>query len=389
LRADQFLGTASQVEIADVQSSFGGGDGPDSDMAARRVEETDSTHVQCMIDDLPTDLTVEQREQAIRFIFNNAGVFSRSEFDIGKTRLVQHSIETADSRPVRQALRRHPIAYLPLIDDYVQQMQDNGIVEPRIGSEWLSNIVLVRKKDGALRYCIDYQGLNAVTTKANYPLPRIDTCHDSLGGNFYFSSLDMCSGYWQVPVKEEDIDKTCFVTRKGIFGFKVLPFGLCNAPSTFQRLVDMALAGLTWEVCLAYLDDLIIFSNTFEQHVERLQMVFDRLVDADLKLKPSKCLLFQRKVKFLGSIVSGEGTAPDPEKVQAVAEWPHPQNLTEVRAFVALASYYRRHIPCFAEMAKPLHELTRKDVQFHWETRQERAFLRLKEALISALKLAH
>ena len=181
---------------------------------------------------------------------------------------MEHSTETADSRPVRQALHRHPIACLPLIDDYVQQMQDNGIVEPHIGSEWLSNIVLVRKKDGALRYCIDYRGLNAVMTKANYPLPRIDTCHDSLGGNFDFSSLDMHSGYWQVLVKEEDIGKTCFVTRKGIFGFKVLHFGLCNAPSTFQRLVDMALAGLTWEVCLAYLDDLIIFSSMFEQHLE-------------------------------------------------------------------------------------------------------------------------
>ena len=150
----------------------------------------------------------------------------------------------------------------------------------------------------------------------------------------------------------------------------------------------MALAGLTWEVCLAYLDDLIIFSNTFEQHVERLQMVFDRLVDADLKLKPSKCSSFQRKVKFLGSIVSGEGTEPDPEKVQAVAGWLRPQNLTEVRAFVVLASYYRRHIPCFAEIAKPLHELTKKDIQFYWGTRQEQAFLRLKEALVSAPVLA-
>ena len=300
--------------------------------------------------------------------------FSKSEFDIGMTQFVEHSIETADSRHVRQALYRHPIAYMPLIDDYVQQMQDNGIVEPRIGSEWLSNIVLARKKDGALRYCIDYRGLNAVTTKANYPLPRIDTCHDSLGGNFYFSSLDMRSGYWQGPVKEEDIDKTCFVTRKGIFGFKVLPFGLCNAPSTFQRLVDMALAGLTWEVCLAYLDDLIIFSSTFEQHLERLQMVFDRLVDADLKLKPSKCSLFQRKVKFLGSIVSGEGIEPDPEKVQAVADWPRPLNLTEVRAFVALASYYRRHIHSFAEIARPLHELTKKDVHFNWGLSKSRLF---------------
>jgi len=179
-----------------------------------------------------------------------------------------------------------------------------------------------------------------------------------------------------------------FVTRKGIFGFKVLPFGLCNAPSTFQRLVDMALAGLTWEICLAYLDDLIIFSSTFEQHVERLQMVFDSLATADLKLKPSKCSLFQRNVKFLGSIVSGEGIAPDPEKVQAVADWPRPQNLTEVRAFVALASYYRRHIRSFAETARPLHELTKKDVRFYWGTKQEQAFMLLKDALVSAPVLA-
>jgi len=283
---------------------------------------------------------------------------------------------------------RHPVAYLPLIDDYVQQMQDNGIVEPRIGSEWVSNIVLVKKKDGALRYCIDYRGLNAVMTEANYPLPRIDACHDSLGGTLYFSSLDMRSGYWQVPVKEEDIDKTCFVTHKGLFGFKVLSFSLCNAPSTFQRLVDMAFAGLTWEICLAYLDDLIIFSSTFEQHVEWLQMVFDRLVTADLRHKPSKCSLFQQRVKFLGSIVSGDGIEPDPEKVQAVADWPHPQNLMEVRAFVALASYYRRHIRSFAEIACPLHELTKKDVRFHWGSKQERAFIMLKDALVSAPVLA-
>jgi len=140
--------------------------------------------------------------------------FQRVEFDIGRTHLFQHAIETPNNHPVRQAFRQHPIAYLPLIDEYVQKMQDNG--------EWVSNIVLVRKKDGALQYCIDYRGLNAVTTKANYPLPRIDACYDSLGGNTYFSSLDMRSGYWQVPVSKRDIYKTCFVTHKGIFGCKVL-----------------------------------------------------------------------------------------------------------------------------------------------------------------------
>ena len=147
---------------------------------------------------------------------------------------MEHKIETNLSRPVRQALRRHPVAYLPQIDEYVQEMQDNGIVEPRIGSEWVSNIVLVRKKDGALRYCIDYSGLNAVTTKANYPLPRIDACHDSLGGNTYFSLLDMRSGYWQVPVREEDIDKRCLVTRKGMFGIGFSRLAFVMPPVHFK-----------------------------------------------------------------------------------------------------------------------------------------------------------
>ena len=239
-----------------------------------------------------------------------------------------------------------------------------------------------------MRYCIDYRGLNAVTHKANYPHPRIDSCLDSLGGNTLFSCLDMRSSYWQVKVKDEDVDKTCFVTRKGIFGFKVLPFGLCNAPSTFQRLVDLTLAGLTWEVCLAYLDDLVVFSRTFTEHLDRLQLVFDRLEEANLKLKPSKCSLFQERVKFFGSIVSANGVEPDPEKVQAVANWPRPQNLTEVRSFVALASYYRRHIQSFAEIARPLHELTKKNARFVWGQRQEDAFLALKHSLINAPVLA-
>jgi len=198
----------------------------------------------------------------------------------------------------------------------------------------------------------------------------------------------MCSGYWQVPVKPEDREKTCFVTRKGVLGFNVLPFGLCNAPSTFQRLVDMALAGLTWEICLVYLDDLVVFSRTFEDHVVRLQAVFDRLRTANLKLNPSKCVLFAAKIKFLGSVISSEGIAPDPDKVAAVKEWPVPKNLTEARAFVALVGYYRRHIEGFSTIARLLHELTRKNMPFVWGPSQAEAFEELKIRLTSAPVLA-
>ena len=348
----------------------------------------DVGHLQAMIDSLSRDLSQDEKDAAIAFIQRNADMFSRSEFDLGLTDMVEHTIETGTNRPVKQALRRHPIAQLPLIDQHVEEMLKNGIIQPMPGSEWISNVVLVRKSDGSLRYCIDYRGLNAVTTKANYPLPRIDACLDSLGGNSYFSTLDMRSSYWQVKVAEKDRDKTCFVTRKGIFGFKVLSFGLCNAPSTFQRLVDLAFAGLTWEICLAYLDDVIVFSRSFEDHITRLSTVFDRLRKANLKLKPSKCNLFQTKVKFLGSVVSGEGIEPDPAKVEAVTSWPRPVNVTEVRGFVALASYYRRHIEHFAEIARPLHELTRKNVNFYWEEKQEESFQELKNRLTSAPLLA-
>jgi len=314
--------------------------------------------------------------------------FSRSEYDLGLTDLMEHSIDTGNNKPVKQALRRHPVAYLPLIDKHVDEMLQHGIIKSVPGSEWVSNVVLVRKSDGSLRFCLDYRNLNANTLKSNYPLPRIDTCLESLGGNKYFSTCDMRSAYYQVRVKESDVPKTCFVTRKGVFAFNVLSFGLVNAPSTFQRLVDLTLSGLTWEICLAFLDDVVIFSRNFKEHIERLELVFDRLRRAHLKLKPTKCRVFQTKVKFLGSVVSEAGIEPDPDKVDAVVSWPRPSNVTEVRAFVALASYYRRHIEHFAEIARPLHMLTRKNTRFFWTEDQEQAFLELKRRLTSAPLLA-
>jgi len=203
--------------------------------------QVDTSHVDCVMSQLGDNLTEQQKVTVDSFVRRNADVFSASEFDLGKTNLLQHSIELTSTKPVRQALRRHPAAYLPQIDQYVSEMVDHGIVQPMPGSEWVANIVLVREKDGNLRYCVDYRGLNTITQKQNYLLPRIDTCLESLGNNCLFTSLDMRSGYWQVPVKPEDREKTCFVTRKGVFGFNVLPFGLCNAPATFQRydLVSM------------------------------------------------------------------------------------------------------------------------------------------------------
>ena len=324
--------------------------------------------------------TDEQKQEVERLLQDNRGVFSTSEFDLGRTKLVQHKIDTGTNRPFKQQLRRHPMAYLPVIDEHVDKMLANDICEPSV-SPWASNVVLVKKSDGTLRFCVDYRQLNNLTVKDSYPLPRIDTCFDALGGAKYFSTLDLRQGYWQVENDPESSDKTTFITRKGSFKFKVLPFGLSNAPAVFQRLMNMVMQGLTWEACLVFLDDIIVIALTFEQHLERLNAVFQRLKSANLKLKPSKCRLFQARVKFLGSVVSADGIEPDPDKLKAISDWPVPKNLTELRAFVGLASYYRRHVEGFSDIAKPLSELTKKNRPFSWGPEQQKSFELLKYKL--------
>ena len=309
-------------------------------------------------------MTEDQKRQVEELLQENREVFSTSEFVLGRTNLVRHTIDTRTNRPFKQPLRRHPMAYLPVIDEHVDKMLVNDICEPSYGP-WASNVVLVKKSDGSLRFCIDYRQLNNLTVKDSYPLPRIDTCFDALGDAKFFSTLDLRQGYWQVENDPETADKTTFITRKGAFKFKVLPFGLSNAPAVFQRLMNLVIRGLTWEAGLVFLDDIVVMSKTFEQHLERSRAVFGRLRSANLKLKPSKCKLFQLKVKFLGSIVSANGIEPDPDKLTTISEWPVPKNLTELRAFVGLASYYRRHVKGFSHLAKTALGTDEKESAIH------------------------
>jgi len=190
--------------------------------------------------------------------------------------------------------------------------------------------------------------------------------------------------FWQTPIREQDRDKTAFLTRKGQWRYKVLPYGLVNAPSLFQRLMNLVLAGLTWKTCLCYVDDVILMATSFQQMVGRLEEVLGRFRRANLKLKPTKCRLFQEKINFLGHVVSGSGIEADPDKVRAVLQWPVPRNVTDVRAFVALAGYYRKFQKDFSANAAPLHELTRKGEKFVWDSRRQEAFDKLKESLTSA-----
>ena len=242
-------------------------------------------------------------------------------------------------------------------------------------------MVLVKKKDGSLRFCVDYRRLNQCTIEDSYPLPYIEDSLSALGNANWFTTLDLASGYWQVPVYPDDADKTAFVTQSGLFRFKVVPFSLCNAAATFQRLMECVLAGLQWTTCLLYLDDIMVFSPNFQVHLQPLEEVFTRIKTAGLKLNPSKCHLFQKQVEYLGHLVSAEGISTDPAKVKAVSDWPCPKSLRELRSFLGFCSYYRRFIANFADIAIPLYKLLEKNTKYLWSHNCDMAFQSMKQAL--------
>ena len=244
------------------------------------------------------------------------------------------------------------------MDEELEKMISQGIVEPS-DSLWSAPICLVKKKDGTCHFCVDFRRLNFVTIKDTYPLPRIDDTLDALSGSLWFSTLNLSSGYWQIKLSDRSKKKSAFVTpHHGLFHFKVMPFGLTNAPATFQRLMEKVLFGLTPEKFLCYLDDIIIIGSTFEEALENLQIVFQRLREANLKLKPKKCFLFQPKVTYLGHVVSESGISCDPAKIEAVENWPTPANKSEVRSILGLIGYYRKFIVNFSAHASPLTKLT-------------------------------
>jgi len=359
----------------------------DDTVSPRPFGTGDLNYLQPVIDGFPGSLSPDESSAARQLVCDYADVFSRSDFDLGHCDALPHRIDTGGARAFKDQLRRHPIAHLGFIDDQVDKMLQAGVIEPCC-SPWSSNVVLAKKADGSLRFCIDYRKLNDLTYKDSFPLPRIDTCLDALGDSMYFSTMDMRSGFWQVAIDARDADKTAFVTRKGQFRFKVLSFGLANSPSIFQRLMTMVLAGLHWDICLVYIDDIIVMGRSFEEHLKNVAQVFQRLRMANLKLKPTKCRLFQERVTFLGHVISGKGIEPDPEKISCITTWPEPKNLTELRSFLGLVSYYKNFVESFGETARPLYDLTKKGVQFEWGERHRRAFENLKARLCSAPVLA-
>jgi hypothetical protein len=333
-------------------------------------------------------LTQDEAESLAELLIQYQGVFAQSSDDIGFTDRIQHQIPTGDARPIKQPPRRLPFGKRQIERDAVHNMLERGVIEPSI-SPWASPVVLVTKKDGTARFCVDYRKLNDVTVKDAYPLPRIDECLDSLAGAKWFNSTDLNSGYWQIGMAQEDKEKTAFATHMGLYQFTVLPFGLVSAPSTFSRLMEETFRGMQWDECLIYMDDVIIPGKTVPESLSRLEHVFQRLATANLKLKPSKCVFFQKSIKVLGHVVSEDGVSTDPDKTAAVRDWPRPTTVRRLRGFLGLCSYYRRFVEGFGQIAHPLHKLCEKGVQYRWTDVCQKAFEQLKEALTTAPLLAY
>ena len=337
-----------------------------------------------------TDLPQEELNQLRSLVEEFGELFALDSSELGSTSVVTHEINTGEHCPVRQHPRRVPFSLRGKVCELIKDMLDQGVVVPS-ASPWASPIVLVAKKDGSTRFCMDYRKLNAVTKLDVYPLPRIDDSLDLLADAKFFTSLDLASGYWQVGMREESREKTAFTTHAGLFEFTVMPFGLCNAPATFQRLMENVLMGLTREKCIVYLDDVLVLGRTFSEHLSNLELreVFSRLHRAGLKLKPSKCKLGQKEVVYLGYVVSAQEISTDPSKVVAIMQFPRPVDLKSLRSFLGLTSYYRRFVPRFSSIAGPLYSLTRKDTLYEWSPECEATFVHLKGLLTQSPVLAY
>ena len=356
----------SALEIAVVENDEGGGSKVD----------LENVKVACQF-----------RAPITKLVRHNSDLFATTDKDLGRTSTVKMRIDTGNHSPIKKSPYRAPLKQREEISKAVDEMLQAKVIE-KSRSPWSFPVVLVTKRDGSNRFCIDYRSLNNITKNNSFPLPMIDDLLATLGKAKYFSKLDQKSGYWQVELDEKDKEKTAFTCHKGLFHFNVLPFGLTKAPSVFQELVSVVLEGMD-RYALAYLDDVLIFSKTKEDHLRDIENVFRQLREHNLKLKLSKCEFFMDEISYLGFTVNEKGIQPDSDKIKAISTLATPQSVRDVRSFIGMCSYYRRFIPKFSSIAEPLIELTRKYARFKWTEGCQLAFDSLKNSLIGASVLAY
>lgn len=326
-------------------------------------------------------LTEEQNQRLEQFLNQELELFK----DIpGRTTLVEHKIRLKTDTPIKQRYYPRNPAMQSVINEEIDRMLAEDIIEPST-SPWSSPLVLIKKPTGKYRVCVDLRRVNQCSEKDAYPLPQINSILDKLREAKYISTIDLRNGYWQVPLEESSRPITAFtIPGRGLFQWKVMCFGLHSAPATFQRLLDEVIGPEFEPYAFAYLDDLIMVSKDFDQHLDLLKSVFQRLRNAGLQMNVEKCNFCQQKLKYLGHIVDENGISTDPEKVQSIVDFPTPKSAKGVRSFLGLASWYRKFVPDFARISAPLTKLLKKHSKEVWGEAQTNAFNILKEKLTSA-----
>ena len=304
--------------------------------------------------------------------------------------MIEHKIELKDEKitPIRQKPYRIPESKKEEVKAELEKMLKRGIIEGS-HSNWASPIVLIPKKDGTKRFCIDYRKLNSVCKYDAYPIPRMDDILEKVGSSKYLSNLDLTKGYWQIQVEPSSRELTAFITPFGLYQFKMMPFGLNSAPSTFARLMKMLLGGKE-SFSDSYFDDTTVFSNSWQEHLSHLREVFTVISKANLTIRPSKCVIGAPEIEVVGHVVGNGKIRTKIDKVKTIMDYPRPSTKKELRAFLGLIGYYRKFIKDFATVALPLTDLTRKgkNVSVDWTTECEHSFGKLKKALLSDSVLA-
>ncbi|UYV61460.1 K02A2.6-like, partial [Cordylochernes scorpioides] len=329
----------------------------------------------------------EIREHELKKLLeHNRNVFCQHAIDLGKV-AIQHKIITKSEQPISLRPYRCPLKEYEEIAEQVKELLEHKLIRTS-DSPWAFPVVMVPKKDGNKRMCIDYRRLNEITLDARQPLPHIQDMFDRLHGSRFFSTLDVAWGYWQIEMDPQSIQKTAFVTNDGHYEFLVMPFGLKNAASTFQRIIQHILDELLWKGTCSFQDDILVYTKTWQEHIELLSKVFDKLRQYNMKLKLSKCIFGRTEVKYLGHIISHNQLEPDPGKVKSIQDFPRPDTVKKVRQFMGLANYYRKFVKDFSKISFPLVRLTRKNQPFIWNEEVEESFAKLKMALSTKPVLA-
>ncbi|CAC5424730.1 Retrovirus-related Pol polyprotein from transposon 297 [Mytilus coruscus] len=337
------------------------------------------------IDLTKSDLSETQKYQLLTLLGQYRQAFAKDITELGCTKIGKHIIDTGDANPVRQFPYRTTPKTKEEINTHLDEMEEQGIIRKRM-SPWSSPILLVAEPNGEKRVCVDYRKLNRLTKIYTQSLPNLSDVLDTLGEKQAqtYSVCDMRQGFWQLELDEQSKEKTAFMTHRGQYEFNRLPYGLANSPATFNMIMNEVIRDLNWKSALVYVDDILIYSKNFEEHLCHLAALFDKLIEANLKLKPSKCQFACKEVQYLGHIITKEGIAVDPEKTTSVHSFAAPKNVKEVRMFLGLCNYYRKFIHNYSKITSPLNQLLHKDQQFKWTDECQRSLEILKTKLTSA-----